>query len=319
MIEPPVIGFTGVIWQARPTDRLARELSTGAGVAPMAESAAAWARLAASLGAAVVEYDQVIGKIRESWRSHATEEVVQRISQLREWLVEAAAAAGENAARVAGQVVAYEVAQLAMPHVDELAALEALGRGIEQAGAALGGPLVAAAAQVDEERDLAKANAAWVMQSYESASTALAEPWESRQPPVIASPAALEAEQAAATPSPSVAPAFAPAGAIPALGGMAAIRQPTAYQARTLAQHVPRVEILPGQSSSAADQAGRVPAAPLGMAPAAAAAAGEEGRTIRAAAAGLPGTGLEIEAGIDAAPAVLGATEPRGEQTGAAP
>ncbi|HLS76883.1 MAG TPA: PPE domain-containing protein [Nocardia sp.] len=321
MIEPPVIGFTGVIWQARDTERLARELTTGHGVAPMAESGAAWGALAASLGAAVVEYDQIIGTIRESWRSDGTDEVLQRISQLREWLAEAAIAAGENATRVAGQVVAYEVAQRAMPHVADLAALEEMGRGIEQAGAALGSPLVAASAQLDEQRDLAKANAARVMQTYEAASTALAEPWESREPPVIASPAALEAEQASTPASrvPGGAAAVAAPGIAAFAGRTAAAPRPTAYQARTVAQSTPvPVETRPvPATTTGADQASRVPGAPLGMAPAAAAA--EETRTARAAPSGRPGEGSPIEAGIEAAPAVLGAPEPRGGRAEAAP
>jgi len=318
MIEPPVIGFTGVLWQARHTERLTRELSTGPGVAPTAESGAAWGRLAASLGAAVVEYDQIIGTIRESWRSTGSDEVLQRISQLRDWLAEAAIAAGENAARVAGQVVAYELAQLAMPHAADLAALEELGRGIEQAGAALGSPLVAAAAQIDDQRDLAKANAARVMQTYESASTALADPWEARHPPVIATPAALEAEQAQPTRvAPGVTPAFAAPAVAAALGRLTGVPRPTAYAARTLVQSAPaQVDVRPVPSSPAAD-ASRMPGAPLGMAPAAAAA--EENRTVRAAPAGRPGEELRIEAGIEAAPAVLGAAEPRGGQAEAAP
>lgn len=316
MIEPPVIGFTGVVWQARHTERLTRELSTGPGVAPTAEAGAAWGRLAASLGAAVVEYDQIIGAIRESWRSTGSDDVLQRISQLRDWLAESAIAAGENAARVAGQVVAYEVAQLAMPHAADLAALEEVGRGIEQAGAALGSPLVAAAAQVDEQRDLAKANAARVMQTYESASTALAEPWETRHPPVIATPVALEAEQAPRQAAPSVSPAFATPGVAAALGRLPGVPRPTAYTARTLVQNTQvQTDVRPVPSSQAGDPS-RLPGAPLGMAPGAAAA--EENRTVRAAQAGRPGEDLRIEAGIEAAPAVLGAAEPGGGRAEAA-
>ncbi|WP_327112654.1 PPE family protein [Nocardia sp. NBC_01730] len=310
MVEPPVVGFTGVIWEARPTEQLARDLTTGRGVAPMAEAGAAWAQLAASFGAAVVEYDQIIAKIRESWRSAESGPVIDRIATLRDWLVDAAAAAGHNASRASGQAVAYEVARLAMPHVAEIAALEVAKRGIEQAGAALGAPLVAAAAQVDTEQNLAKANAARVMQSYESATTPLAMPWHQQHPPVIASSAALDAERAAATST--SAPAM-PGGVTPAtvgggFGVRAVPRAKTAYHAQTVSQAVSMPDVVPVQSTSVPADSGTGRMMPGGMAPAAAMGGAE--RTVRAgAAAPLGGEAMEIDAGIDVAPPVLGAAE----------
>ncbi|MET8650206.1 PPE domain-containing protein [Nocardia aurea] len=310
MVEPPVIGFTGVVWQARPTDQLARDLTTGPGAVPMSEASAAWAKLAASFGAAVVEYDQILARIRESWRSGESEAVLERISKLREWLVEAAAAAGQNATRAGGQAVAYEVARLAMPHMVEIAALETAMRGIQQAGAALGAPLVAAAAQVEGEQDLAKANAARVMQSYESATTPLATPWTHEAPPVIASSAPLEAEQSGpATPS-GVGPVSAvglPPGFLSGLGGLSVAREKTAYRAQSVVRTTANEQVVPVETAPVAtDRSMANRMAPGAMAPGT--ALGEVERTVRAgAAAARPGEGLELEAGIDAAPPVLGA------------
>ncbi|WP_328409273.1 PPE domain-containing protein [Nocardia sp. NBC_00403] len=310
MVEPPVVGFTGVIWQARPTDQLARDLTTGRGAAPMAEAGAAWAKLAASFGAAVLEYDQIVAKIRESWRSTESEVVIERITTLRDWLADAAVAAGQNAGRAGGQAVAHEVARLAMPHIAEIAALETARQGIEQAGAALGAPLVAAAAEVDTQQDLVKSNAARVMQSYESATAPLATPWQHRQPPVIASSAALEAEQAGparTTGAPGPGPGVMAAGFVPHIGAIAMPREKTAYRAQTVAQSVPAPEVVLVESTPvSADNNTASRIAPGGMAPAA--AMGEAERTVRAGAiAARPGEGLEIEAGVEVAPPVLGA------------
>ncbi|MGO4615617.1 PPE domain-containing protein [Nocardia sp. 2YAB30] len=308
MVEPPVIGFTGVVWQARPTEQLARDLTTGPGAAPMADASAAWGKLAVSFGAAVVEYEKILAKIRESWRNGQSEAVLERITKLRDWLVDAAAAASQNAAKAGAQAVAHEVARMAMPHVAEIAALEAVKRGIEHAGAALGAPLVAAAAQVDSEQDMAKANAARVMQTYEAAATQLAMPWQQQHPPVIATAAALEAEaaQTTTTAAATAAPTIPRIGAMPNLGGLSMPRAKTAYHAQTVSQSVAAPEVVPAESTPVVTDnvAGRM--APGAMAPGM--AAGEAERTVRAAAGTpRPGEGMQVEAGLDAAPPVLGA------------
>ncbi len=311
MVEPPVIGFTGVVWPARPTEQLARDLTTGRGAAPMAEAGTAWTQLAGSFGAAVVEYDQIVAELRESWRSDGSDLFLERIGKLRDWLVDAAASAGRNAASAGGQAAAYEVARLAMPHVAEIAALEAAKQSIEHAGAALGAPLVAAAAQVDDQQDLAKADAARVMQSYESATTPLSTPWVQEHPPVIATSAALDAEQNAATAASTTAgtPAMPGTGFMPVLPGIPSIPlEQTAYRAQTVTQSVSVEETVAAQPVPvhAEDATGRmVPGG--GMAPGGA-GTGEADRTVRAGAAPTPrpGDAMHMETGIEAAPPVLG-------------
>ncbi|MEV5648572.1 PPE domain-containing protein [Nocardia sp. NPDC052254] len=321
MVEPPVIGFTGVVWPARPTEQLARDLTTGRGAAPMAEAGTAWTQLAASFGAAVVEYDQIVAELRELWRSDGSDLVLERIGKLREWLVDAAASAGRNATSAGGQAAAYEVARLAMPHVAEIAALEAAKQSIEHAGAALGAPLVAAAAQVEGEQDLAKADAARVMQGYESATAPLATPWVQAHPPVIATSAALDTERNAAATKTTATPAMPSGGFMPALPGLPAMPlAQTAYRAQTVAQSVEVVESTAAQPvpMHVEDATGRM--VPGGMSPGAAGMSGmgEEERSLRAGAAATPrpGDALHIEAGVEAAPPVLGGVA---EQTAPAP
>ncbi|NKY56893.1 PPE domain-containing protein [Nocardia flavorosea] len=314
MIEPPRPGFTGVVWPARPADRLARELTTGAGSVPMAEAVQAWTRLAASIGAAVVEYDKAVVEIRGAWGSGRSSEVLQRISALRDWLVEAAGAAAANAARFQAQVAAYEVARLAMPHTADIEQIQQVQRMLESVGGMVGAPIKAVAAETDKDSDVAKAVASRVMENYEKATEPLALPWQQTTPPVVAPETALAAEHAAApAPAPRVRGGVSLGsmgiGAVPIPGAVP--RVPTAYSAPLYAQSATTPETTPqttpvpsaGASSQAAPLAPGSPAGAGGAAP----------DTSRFPRAGLPGDEsdhLGAENELRAAPAVLGGVEP---------
>src|SRR5262245_45847141 len=77
----------------------ARELTTGPGSIPMAQAGQAWGGLAAGLGEAVVEYESIIGDVRQAWQSGTGDAVAERITALRDWLIDAAAGATANAAK----------------------------------------------------------------------------------------------------------------------------------------------------------------------------------------------------------------------------
>jgi hypothetical protein len=195
MIEAPNVGFTGVIWGARPADQLARDLTTGPGPVPMADAATSWTRIAEDFGEAALEYDQIVTALRGAWRSGTSEGALERISTLRGWILDAATGAGTNAQKATVQATAYEVARLAMPDVAEVAALQHAQQTIGAVAGGLGGPLVAAAAHTDAKMDVAKATAARVMQTYEAATAPLAASWTQQPPPAITSGAALAAER----------------------------------------------------------------------------------------------------------------------------
>ncbi len=247
MVEPPNVGFTGVVWDARPTERLAKDLTTGPGAAPMAEAAAAWAKVAAAFGEAVIDYPQIMAVLRRAWKSDVSGPAIEHISQLEKWLLESARAAGENAAKAGVQVVAYEVAKLAMPAVVEIAAVADAKEKIENLGTAMGAPLMAAASGIEEKQQHTKAAAARVMQVYEAATAPLAAAWEHQRPPVISTGAALAAERAAAQPNPPTNPP-APqvggvagglvGGALPPIGFAMPERVKTQYRHQSLAQPV---------------------------------------------------------------------------------
>ncbi|MCP2317571.1 PPE family protein [Nocardia amikacinitolerans] len=323
MVEPPIPGFTGVVWEARPTEKLAKDLTTGPGTVPMAEAAQAWTRLGVSFGAAVPEYDQIVKAIGESWRSETSPEILDRITKLREWLLEAAGSAAQNAAKTGSQALAYEVARLAMPHVAEIAALEEAKKSVEAIGAGLGAPLVGAAADIDAEQDLAKVNAARVMRVYEEATKPLETPWTQTTPPVIANSAALEAEQAVAEARPTAVPATALPASFAAAFAKATPppRAKAAYTTQAVAataEPTPLpVETAPVAGDSSSTSRMGVPAA---MAPAA--AMQDDDRTLRAGAASAqPDKPFEVDAGFAAAPAVIGGAAepaPRATASGAA-
>ncbi|BDT94296.1 hypothetical protein IFM12275_42720 [Nocardia sputorum] len=315
MIEPPQPGFTGVVWTARPPERLARDLTTGPGAVPMAEAVTAWSRLAASFGAAVAEYEKVLADLRGAWQSGRSDEVIQRVSTLRDWLIDAAAAAAANATRFQAQVAAYEIARLAMPNTGDLESLQQVQRMLESMGGMVGAPIRAIAADTDAEADMAKAVASRVMQNYEKATEPLALPWQHQEPPVVAPEQALTAERTAAsaeaTPSAALPRGAAPIGALP-IGTVpvpAMPRVPTAYQAPVYAQSAATAEVVP-RAPQATVSTGEQPAP---LVPGALGQAGQAQDGARFPRAGLPTEAsdqIEFEGGIQAAPAVLGGAEP---------
>lgn len=308
MIEPPQPGFTGVVWEAREPLRLATDLTSGAGPIPMADAAAAWTRLAAAFGAAVLDYEQVLHTLRGSWKSGSSEQVWERISTLRDWLVETAAAATANAARLQAQVLAYEVAALAMPNTDDITAITAVQQALEQVGAVLGAPIKAIAAQTDAEADVATAVASRVMRSYEAATEPLATPWLHVPPPPIAPEAPLVGESSA----PSATPGAPGVAMVPRMGGFGALPLPapvqTAYRAPTFVQSTAVAATAAPQQAPATTPAGHAaPFVPGAMASGAGASDGP--RFPRAGIAYEESDQLVAEGEIRAAPAVLGVAE----------
>ncbi|WP_429428384.1 PPE domain-containing protein [Nocardia sp. GAS34] len=301
-----------MVWEAREPDRLARELVTGPGAVPMAEAGAAWGRLATSFGAAVLEYEWIVESLRRAWQSQTSGPVLDSVSRLRDWLVDATNSATANAARAEAQAAAYEVARLVMPNAGDLAALQAVQQTLEQVGAALGAPLRSIAASTDENADLAMAAAARVMRTYEGATEPLALPWQQDQPPVLTSSAALQAEQADAagqTEAAAAASARMPVMALPAMPGLVgAPRVQTAYQAPVFveADATQSVETVVPQAVPQSTGA----QLPMAAGPMSAVAGGaqEQEYETRAGYTGTEALGADL--GIVAAPAVLGATEP---------
>ncbi|MFI6046332.1 PPE domain-containing protein [Nocardia sp. NPDC051321] len=310
MIEPPKPGFTGVVWEARQPDRLARDLTTGPGSLPMAEAAAEWARLATVFGAAVLEYERVLASLRVAWQSGRSGEVMETVTKLRDWLVDAATTATSNATRLQTQVAAYEVARLTMPNTADIQQIQQVQEMLKSMGAMLGAPIQAIAADNDADADMAKAVASRVMRSYETAAEPLATPWQHQEPPKIAPEQALAAEQAtaAAAVTPAAMPGLSgiPIGsiAIPTLPprALSSYRAPVYSQATTTTESTTKST----QVSTASATGQSAPIAPGAMG-----GAGGGQDSARFPRANLAGEADQIglEGEIQAAPAVLGGTE----------
>ncbi|WP_328712586.1 PPE domain-containing protein [Nocardia salmonicida] len=192
MVEP---GFTGTMWDAVPAEQLAGELTTGPGVAPMAEAGLAYAALALGLGEAGAEYRAILSVVGNAWGSDSSEEGIAQLAQLADWFDDITTAAQHNAATAAEQAASYEIAQLTMPHVGEVAAAVRMAEEMVS-GTLLGAPLAGLFDTAEHQVDALRDHAAQVMRTYEAGSEQLSVAWEQDPAPAVSAGAALLAEQA---------------------------------------------------------------------------------------------------------------------------
>jgi PPE-repeat protein len=195
MVELPHAGFTGTMWDAVPAEQLARELTTGPGVVPMAEAGLAYTALALGLAEAGAEYRAILAVVGNAWGSDSSAEGIAQLAQLADWFDDLTTAAQHNAATAAEQAAAYEIAQLTMPHVDEVAAAVRMAEEMVS-GTLLGAPLAGLFDTAEHQVDALRDHAAQVMRTYEAGSEKLSAAWEQETAPVVSAGAALLAEQA---------------------------------------------------------------------------------------------------------------------------
>lgn len=192
-----MIGFTGVVWDARTTERLASDLAAGAGPGPLAEAGIAWGQLAGALADAGLDYAAILDRIGVNWASAHSDSVQQKLTSLIGWFANVAGEAGHNAARAEAQAAANTVARLSMPNLAETDLLEKM-REVATATSAIAPALMGAAAHAERALHDQRMRAARVMSTYEVASEPAAHPWMPASPaPMIVSANALHAEQAA--------------------------------------------------------------------------------------------------------------------------
>lgn len=304
MVEPPEVGFTGVVWEARPADRLARELTTGPGSVPMAEAATAWGRLAAVFTAATADYDRIVAVVDDHWRSPVSSQTVERIGRMRHWLAQTAAAATQTASQTGAQATAYEIAQLAMPHAAEVAALAQARQSMEQVGAALGAPLLGGASQISTDADAAQMTAVRVMRSYEAAAQPLAQPWEHEPPPQLVAPAEASSQAADAQEAAMLAAGLP--GSLPRIDlPLTQARVQPLVEATQETDEVSVVEQAQGNVVAHTASGNMTPAAMPGS------AMGAQAEEERAGAAAAPVGEIDLDVSVSSAPPVLGAAVPR--------
>jgi PPE-repeat protein len=312
MIQPPQQpGFTGVVWEAREPDRLARDLGTGPGPLPMAEAGATWTHLATSFGAAAAEYEAIIVSLRGAWQSATSAGVHDRISTLRDWLAGAAQEAAANAAKAEEQAAANELARLTMPNIADIQAIQAAAQMLRQIGVSMGAPVQAIAAVTDHDSEIAKATSARVMRIYEAATEPLATPWVLDQPPQLTAGTALAAEQAGAQapklPEPEQMTAAALSSNVDPASFAVAPPTKTAYRAPSFVESATTAEDAEqAVPVSPASSGGSMPASSFSAVAPGAAAAALQSQEHRAGIAVDGADVIGIDNGIVSAPEVLG-------------
>ncbi|MGC4961984.1 PPE domain-containing protein [Gordonia sp. DT218] len=278
-------GFTGVIWDARPTEKLAFDLGDGPGPGPLTDAGLAWAKVSAELASAATEYGSILATLGLNWRSPHTSAAFEKLTRLAPWFAEAAAAAGRNAGRAEGQAAAVTVARLTMPNLVEVDVAETAMHAASVVSA-LAPALVGAAAHAERALHDQKLRAARVMETYEAATEPAARPWiDSRPAPDLVSADPLGAERAArqaaaraAThPAPATSAPPVPMGGIPTGGVAAPPSEKTRYAPTILAGGAGGGTPVPATNTSAGSPASNAPMGP--MAPHTGLAATERGAT----------------------------------------
>ncbi|MFD3507580.1 PPE domain-containing protein [Nocardia sp. NPDC058666] len=314
MLEPQNPGFTGTVWESRPSEQLARDLVTGAGASSAAEAGLAWGRLGVSFAATAVEYDRILGTLSTAWESENSSQVIERFRTLSDWLTSSATAAAGNAAQAESHALTYEIARLAMPDAQEVTALRDLQNLLESVGAAMGAPMLAKIAQAEDDADAAKAVAARVMRTYEAATERLATPWEHEPAPMVAPDVQANGGTLSTADNPEASPQ-AMAGAPGYSSGpinFAPVK--TAYRGRTTTQVSSRDSETVRVQPVSVQQAGTMPFAP-GMG-AGHGGQDEEEHSTRSDLAGVPAGDAELGlgSGMQVAPAVLGGLDPSAQR-----
>ncbi|QKT06984.1 PPE domain-containing protein [Gordonia sp. X0973] len=175
-------GFTGEVWQRIPAEQLARDLMDGVGPKALFESGLTWLNIEAELNELAADVAHSIKTVDEGWQGDGGEGMIGALRKLHTWLVETADMAQRNAKAAEVQAVATTVARTTMPQASEVEQLTELHTSMKTmdfpAGSMLGGGM----AFVESSLKTVKAQAARVMETYEQATTPVAQPWD----PVIA-------------------------------------------------------------------------------------------------------------------------------------
>lgn len=189
------MGFTNVAWESRSTEQLARDLTDGPGPTSVGQAGAAWVRVANELASVSADFDKIVERIKASFASQGSEAATRKLEEFGKWLQAISLSAAANGQRAEEAAVANTVAIMAMPSVSEAIEAKASQDMMASLAAYNGAILTGRFAEFDEAATADQANAAAVMQQYEEACNALAQPWDQPLPPDVAKGDALKAEQ----------------------------------------------------------------------------------------------------------------------------
>ncbi|OBC15478.1 hypothetical protein A5784_28455 [Mycobacterium sp. 852013-50091_SCH5140682] len=179
------MGYTGVVWESRSAEQLARDLTDGPGPSSVGDAGAAWERVATGFAAAADEYTELLDRLRMSWDSAHTPAVLSRLQQLGEWLRAKALNAAANGQRAEEAAVAATTAIMSMPTVSEAVEARAQRDMMASLAAYNGAVLSGQFAEFDAAATSTQADAAAVMHQYEDTTAALATAWDEPSPPSV--------------------------------------------------------------------------------------------------------------------------------------
>lgn len=177
------MGFTGVSWESRSTERLARDLTDGPGPTSVGNAGAAWMRVAKEFAAASADFDKALDRLRGAYSSSGANLAVSRLEEFGNWLRATSVNAAANGERAERAAVANTVAVLAMPSVSEAIEAKTAHDMMASLAAYNGAVLNGHFAAFDEAAAHHSASAAAVMHQYEDACAELAKPWDEPPPP----------------------------------------------------------------------------------------------------------------------------------------
>lgn len=188
------MGFTNVAWESRSAERLARELTDGPGPMSVGQAGAAWIRVADEWASIANEFGAIVERIKESFSGQGADAAARKLEEFGGWLSSVAASAADNGQRAEQAAVAYSVAVLGMPTVQQVIKARTTHDVMASLAAYNGAVLNGQFAEFDEAVGAHRATASAVMYQYEDACGGVGAPWPQPVVPNAVKGAAPNAE-----------------------------------------------------------------------------------------------------------------------------
>lgn len=172
------VGFTGVEWELRTAEELARTLAAGPGPGQSGELSATWSAAAAELEAVASEYRRLAVELSADWISEASPHLDDRSREVADDIFALAGRAREFSDRAADHAHAHTIARASMPRAEEIAVTGRALDALDSLGPGLAGVLTGATGALENVRSDQRRAAARVMTEYEARTEPLASPRE---------------------------------------------------------------------------------------------------------------------------------------------
>lgn len=182
-IADEAVGFTGVEWELRTPEELARALTAGPGPGQSGELSATWSAAAAELEAVASEYRRLAVELSADWISEASPRLDDRSGEVADDIFRLAGHARALSDRAGAHAHAHTIARASMPRAEEIAVTGRALDALDSLGPGLAGVLTGATDALENARSDQRRAAARVMTEYEARTAPLASPRESPAEP----------------------------------------------------------------------------------------------------------------------------------------